>query len=102
MDSGRRASARAPLRWFVVPAIARATAEGLARNAPHPHAAVLFYDFLLSDAQPILAERQFVTVSRSIEPIYKGPIKLIDSAVMLDQARKWQDLFQKTIIGPSR
>jgi len=93
----------APLDWFVIaPAIARATAEGLARNAPHPHAAVLFYDFLLSDAQPVLAGRQFMTVSRSIEPFYKGPLKLIDSAVMLDQARKWQDLFQKTIIGPSR
>jgi iron(III) transport system substrate-binding protein len=93
----------APLDWFVItPAIARATAEGLARNAPHPYAAVLFYDFLLSDAQPILAERKFMPASRSIEPIYKEPLKLIDSAVMLDQARKWQDLFQKTIIGPSR
>jgi iron(III) transport system substrate-binding protein len=93
----------APLDWFVIaPAIARATAQGLARNAPHPHAAVLFYDYLISDAQPILAGRAFMTVSRNIEPLYKGPLKLIDSAVMLDQARKWQDLFQKTIIGPSR
>jgi iron(III) transport system substrate-binding protein len=93
----------APLDWFVIaPAIARATAEGLARNAPHPHAALLFYDFLVSDAQPILASRQFLTVSRNIEPVYKDPVKLIDSAEMLDQARKWQDLFQKTIIGPSR
>jgi iron(III) transport system substrate-binding protein len=93
----------APLDWLVLaPAIARATAEGLARNAPHPHAAILFYDFLVSDAQPILAERQFLTVSRTIEPLYKGPVKLIDSAAMLDHARKWQDLFQKTIIGPSR
>ena len=93
----------APLDWFVIPpAIARATAEGLARNAPHPYAAVLFYDFLLSDAQPILAERKFMPASRNIEPIYKEPIKLIDSAAMLDHARKWQDLWQKTIIGPSR
>ena len=93
----------APLDWFVIPpAIARATAEGLARNAPHPHAAVLFYDFLISDAQPILAERKFMPATRKIEPIYKEPIKLIDSAAMLDQARKWQDLFQRTIIGPSR
>src|SRR6516165_2278223 len=50
----------APLDWFVIPptAIARITAEGLARNAPHPNAAVLFHDFLISDAQPILAERK--------------------------------------------
>jgi iron(III) transport system substrate-binding protein len=93
----------APLDWFVIPpAIVRPTAEGLARNAPHPNAAVLFYDFLISDAQPILAGRKFMTVSRSIEPLYMGPFKLIDSAAILDDARKWQELFQKTIIGPSR
>jgi iron(III) transport system substrate-binding protein len=95
----------APLDWFVIPpAIARPTAEGLARNAPHPHAAVLFFDFLISEeGQQILASRQFATVSRSIEtPFNKGPITLIDSATILDQARKWQDLYHKTIIAPSR
>ncbi len=95
----------APLDWFVIPpAIARPTAEGLARNAPHPHAAVLFFDFLISEeGQQILANRQVVTVSRSIEtPFNKGPLKLIDSAAILDQARKWQDLYHKTIIAPSR
>jgi len=94
----------APLDWFVIPpAIARATGEGLARNAPHPYAAVLFYDYLLAGAQPIFAERQFIPVSRNLRPAYNvGPLKLIDSAAMLDQSRKWQDLFQKTIIGPSR
>jgi len=94
----------APLDWFVIPpAIARPTAEGLARNAPHPHAAMLFYDFLIGDGQQILASRQFVTVSRMIEtPFNKGPLKLIDSAAMLDQAPKWQELYQRTIVGPSR
>ena len=94
----------APLDWFVIPpAIARSTAQGLARNAPHPYAAVLFYDFLISDdGQKILSSRSFLPASRNIEPPYKLPFQLIDSAVMLDQARKWQDLFQKTIIAPSR
>jgi len=95
----------APLDWFVIPpVIARPTAEGLARNAPHPHAAVLFFDFLISEqGQQILASRQFVTVSRTIEtPFNKGPIKLIDSAAILSQSRKWQELYQKTILAPSR
>jgi iron(III) transport system substrate-binding protein len=94
----------APIDWLAIPpAIARPTAEGLARNAPHPHAAVLFYDFMLGEGQQILASRQFVTVSRKIEqPFSRGPLKLIDSAVMLDQSKKWQELFQRTIIGPSR
>jgi iron(III) transport system substrate-binding protein len=94
----------APLDWFVIPpAVARATAEGLARNAPHPNAAVLFFDFLLGEGQQILASRQFVTVSRKIEtPFDRSQFKIIDSAMMLDQARKWQDIYQRTIIGPSR
>jgi iron(III) transport system substrate-binding protein len=93
----------APLDWFVIPpAIARSTAEGLARNAPHPYAAVLFYDFLIGDGQQILASRAFVPASRNIETPFKGPLKLIDSALMLDQAKKWQELFQKTIVVPTR
>src|SRR5215218_7698748 len=94
----------APLDWFIIPPlVARPTAAGVARNSPHPHAAVLFFDFLIGDAQPILASRQFVSPSRKIEsPFTKGPLELIDSGVMLDQAQKWQDLYQKTIINPSR
>jgi len=94
----------APLDWFVLPpAVARATAQGLASNAPHPNAAVLFFDFLLGEGQQILASRQFVTVSRTIDtPFDRSQFKIIDSAMMLDQARKWQDIYQRTIIGPSR
>ncbi|HEY7245999.1 MAG TPA: extracellular solute-binding protein [Xanthobacteraceae bacterium] len=93
----------APIDWFTLPpAVARSTAEGLARNAPHPNAAVLFYDFLISDAQKVFADRQFLPAHRGIEPPYKVQYKLIDSAAMLDHARKWQDLFQRTIVGPSR
>jgi iron(III) transport system substrate-binding protein len=94
----------APLDWFVIPpAIARPTSQALARNAPSPHAAVLLFDFLIGEGQQILATRQFVTVSRKIEtPFSKVPLELIDSSAMLEQARKWQELFQKTVIGPSR
>ena len=61
----------APLDWLMIPpAVARPTAEGLARNAPHPNAAALLFDFLIGEGQQILASRQFVTVSRKIE-IYK-------------------------------
>jgi iron(III) transport system substrate-binding protein len=94
----------APLDWFAIPTtIARPLAEGMARNSPHPHAAVLFFDFLISEAQSILARRHFVPANRKVEsPLNKRPLKLIDASLMLDQARKWQDLFQKTIVNPSR
>ena len=38
----------APIDWFVLPPeVARSQGTGMARKAPHPHAAVLFMDFLL-------------------------------------------------------
>jgi len=93
----------APIDWFVMPpAIARSAAQGLARNAPHPSAAMLFYDFLISDGQQILASRAFVPASRKVQSPLSGSFALIDSAEMLDQSKKWQDLYQKTIIAPSR
>jgi hypothetical protein len=50
-----------------------------------------------------LASRQFTPVSRKIETsVDRSKLQIIDSAAMLDDARKWQDLYQKTIIGPSR
>jgi iron(III) transport system substrate-binding protein len=90
--------------WFIIPPlIARPTAEAVSRNALHPYAAVLFYDFLISDAQQILASRNFVSPSRKIDsPFTKGPLELIDTAQMIDNAQKWQDLYNKTIIAPSR
>src|SRR5712664_1818403 len=40
----------APIAWFSIgTAIARPNGVGVARRAPHPHAAVLFYDFEISE-----------------------------------------------------
>lgn len=92
----------APVDWLVIPPlIARSAPGGVSKNAPHPYAALLFYDFLLSDAQSILARRQYDVASRKIEtPFSKLAVKLIDPATTLDGGQKWQDLFQTTIVHP--
>ena len=95
----------APIDWFIIPPLlARPTAAGVSRFAPQPHAAVLFYDFLIGDAQPILASRQFVSPSKKIDSPFlrNNPLQLIDSAEMLDNAKKWQELFQSIIIRAAR
>jgi iron(III) transport system substrate-binding protein len=93
-----------PIDWFVIPPLlARPTAAGVSRYAPQPHAAVLFFDFLIGEAQPILASRQFVSPSRKIEsPLTRNPLKLIDSVEMADNAKKWQELYQSIVLKPSR
>jgi iron(III) transport system substrate-binding protein len=94
----------APIDWFIIPPLlARPTVAGVSRFAPQPHAAVLFYDFLIGEAQPILASRQFVSPSRKIDsPFTRNPLQLIDSVEMLDNAKKWQELYQSIVIRAAR
>jgi iron(III) transport system substrate-binding protein len=87
----------APIDWFAIgTAIARPNGVGVARAAPHPHAAVLFYDFEISEeGQRILAQRDFVPTNRKVDtPLNKLPLKFVDPSVTLDQYDKWVNLYQ--------
>ncbi|HXS53437.1 MAG TPA: extracellular solute-binding protein [Usitatibacter sp.] len=95
----------APIDWFSIgPAIARPNGIVVAKKAPHPHAAVLFYDFELGpEGQKILAKRDFVPTNRTVEtPLSKIPMKFIDPAVILDQHDKWQKLYLQLFSGKSK
>jgi len=92
----------APIDWFTIgPAIARPNGVAVAAKAPHPHAAVLFYDFEISEeGQKILAGRDFVPTSKKVDtPLNKIPMKFVDARVALDEYQKWEklydDLFRK-------
>ncbi len=89
----------APIDWFAFPpAIARPNGIGMLRRAPHPHAAVLFFDFMLSDGQGLLAKRDFIPTNRKIDsPLNKMPIKFVDSRVILDEQAKWSNLYHEII-----
>jgi iron(III) transport system substrate-binding protein len=86
----------APIDWFTIGnAIARPNGVGVARSAPHPHAAVLFYDFELSpEGQAIIAGREFVPTSTKIDtPLNKVPMTFIDARVSIDEYDKWKNLY---------
>ena len=92
----------APLDWYVMPpAVARANGLAVARQAPHPHAAILYYDFMISEeGQQILAKRDFVTTSSKIQsPLGQTPLKLVDPAQMLDESEKWTRLYSEIIVN---
>ena len=87
----------APIDWFTIGnAIARPNGVGVARRAPHPHAAVLFYDFELSEeGQRIIADREFVPTSRKVDtPLNKVPMTFVDARVSLDEYDKWKSLYE--------
>jgi iron(III) transport system substrate-binding protein len=93
----------APIDWFVLqPALARPQGVGLARRAPHPHAAVLFFDFMLTDAQDLMLKRDFIPTSRKIStPLNKFPLTFVDPKVVLDENDKWTKHY-RDIIGIKR
>ncbi|MFZ3290248.1 MAG: extracellular solute-binding protein [Telluria sp.] len=91
----------APIDWFVMaPAVARANGVGVARNATHPNAALLFHDYMLStDAQKILAGMNYVPTNTGVEsPLKNLKIKLIDPAVTLSQMDKWTKAYDDTVV----
>ncbi|TRZ70113.1 MAG: extracellular solute-binding protein [Rhodocyclaceae bacterium] len=94
----------APIDWFTIaPAIARPNGVGVTRRAPHPNAAVLYFDFMLSDAQPILLKRDFVPTSKNVEThLNKMPIKFVDPKVILDENDKWSKLYEEIITKQSK
>jgi iron(III) transport system substrate-binding protein len=93
----------APIDWFILgPAIARPNGVGVIKTAQHPHAAVLFFDFLLSDGQKIFAERNFVPTSRKFDSPFKNTLRVVDTARMLDEGRPWQEHFERIFVKQGR
>jgi iron(III) transport system substrate-binding protein len=91
----------APIDWFVLgKAPARANGVAVAKRAPHPHAALLFYDFEISEeGQKILAKRDFVPTNRKVDtPLNKVALEIVDPKVMIDEHEKWTRLFEELFL----
>ena len=102
IDQDRKAGA--PVDWVSLgPIIARPNGAGVSRNAPHPYAALLFYDYMISDAQQFLTELELVPVSSKIESPLKGrQTQFVDPKRALDEQVKWEKLFNEILVKKSR
>lgn len=92
----------APVDWAPVePVIARPQGIGVARNAPHPNAALLFADFMLSpQAQEMLGSMGRAPVSRAVKSETSSMNYVMsDPALVLDESDKWQQLWDRLLIG---
>ena len=91
----------APIDWFVIPpAIARSNAVGVTVHAPHPNAALLFYDYLLGpDGQKAMTSIDYVPTNTKVPSPLKG-VKIVptDPIRSLDEDRKWSKLFDEIIV----
>ncbi len=91
----------APIDWIALqPTIAYTDGIGVARRAPHPHAAALFVDFMLSDGLLMMKEQQQLTLhKRDSAVLDRLKPTFIDPARMLVDFDKKAQLYQDTISG---
>jgi iron(III) transport system substrate-binding protein len=87
----------APVEWFSLdPTVARPNGNGVARNAPHPHAALLFQDFELTDGQVILGKRDFIPTSTKVPSnLNKMPLIFANPKTTLDDGQKWNKIYDE-------
>ena len=92
----------APIDWRPLdPAFGQPSSVGITRQAPHPHAAALFAEFILSrEGQEIIKARNRVPSSRAVDsPLNKFRYQLIDPAIMLDDWDRYGKQFSDLFLG---
>ena len=63
----------APVDWFALePLVARVNGVGISRRPPHPQEARRFYEYLLTDAQPLMAELHYVSPRKDLPSPLRG------------------------------
>jgi len=95
----------APIDWFVIePAVARSNAIGVAKKAPHPNAALLFYEYLLGpDGQKAMVSVDYVPTNTKVaSPLTGVKIVTTDPIRSLDESAKWSKLFEEIIINKAK
>jgi iron(III) transport system substrate-binding protein len=95
MKRGRR-----PIDWKgVEPVIGRPQALGLAAKAPHPNAALLFADFVLSsEGQELFNSMgRFPSSTKVRSRLVDFPFLMLDPVAMVDESAKWQKLWNELL-----
>ena len=87
----------APVEWVPIePVVALPQAIGVARHAPHPNAALVFVDFVLSpEGQELFAKMGRVPASLGVKThLNNFQYTLIDPAATLDESEKWEKAWE--------
>jgi len=91
----------APIDFVPVqPVVARPQGIGVAQRAPHPHAALLFVDYVLSPEGQTLFESlgRVPASSRVKSALNNFPFTTIDAATALDEKDKWEQLWNELFL----
>jgi iron(III) transport system substrate-binding protein len=91
----------APIDYAPIDAIARPQGIGIAKNAPHPAAALLFADFVLSaeDGQKLYESMGRPPVNRKVKSrLTDFEHTYLDVVTVVDEAAKWDKLWEELFL----
>jgi iron(III) transport system substrate-binding protein len=95
----------APIDGFVLqPTIAQFDTMAVPKRAPNPNAALLFYDFVLSDeGQKLIAATGAIPVSKKFDsPFTRLPLYFVDPGKALDMNDAWKKTWEDVVIKRSK
>jgi len=87
----------APIDWVPIEAVARPQGLGISRNAPHPAAALLYADFVLSaeEGQKLYESMGRPPVNLKIKSqLTNFSHVFLDPVAVLDESEKWHKLWE--------
>jgi iron(III) transport system substrate-binding protein len=90
-----------PIDWIAVePLVGRPQALAVAKNAPHPHAALLFVDFVLSpEGMKLLNDLGRVPASRTQRTLLdQHKHVMVDPIKWIDEAPKWEKVWTELFL----
>jgi len=90
----------APIDYTLLePVIGVSFSVGLAKQAPHPNAALLFYEFMLTDGQKVFADNDYTPTMKTLDHPFKNVNYLISNQPkFLDQYAKWEKLYEEIVV----
>ncbi len=79
---------------FLSPSIAQLAGIAVMKAAPHPHAAVLFSDFVLTEGQRIWAEMSRTPTNLRYQDLPEGlELHIVDEMRFIDENQKWEEIY---------
>jgi iron(III) transport system substrate-binding protein len=89
--------------WAIAPLLAQPSTIAMLKRSPNPASALLFYDFMISEGQELLAQARFVPASKKIaSPMVNASLKFIDPVKALDMQDKWFKKFDEMVVKKSK
>jgi iron(III) transport system substrate-binding protein len=90
-----------PVDWVAVePIVGRPQAIAVAKKAPHPNAALLFADYVLSpEGQKVLNDLERVPSSKTQQTLLnRYKFVMVDPIKWLDESQKWEKLWREMFL----